>query len=54
MAETGAGGGLALTYGDTVGDLALSTAGGMLGSWLAVRYLGDRSQPEAARSSASR
>lgn len=39
VAETGAGGGLALTYGDTVGDLALSTAGGMLGSWLGVRYL---------------
>ena len=42
MAETGAGGGLALTYGDTVGDLALSTAGGMVGSWLGVRYLGAR------------
>ena len=42
VAETGAGGGLALTYGDTVGDLALSTAGGMLGSWLGVRYLGER------------
>ncbi len=40
VAETGAGGGLALTYGDTVGDLALSTAGGMIGSWLGVRYLG--------------
>jgi hypothetical protein len=39
VAETGAGGGLSLTYGDTVGDLALSTAGGMLGSWLGVRYL---------------
>ena len=42
VAETGAGGGLALTYGDTVGDLALSTAGGMVGSWLGVRYLGAR------------
>ena len=42
VAETGAGGGLALTYGDTVGDLALSTAGGMVGSWLAVRYIGAR------------
>ena len=40
VAETGAGGGLALTYGDTVGDLALSTAGGMIGSWLGVRHLG--------------
>lgn len=39
VAETGAGGGLALTYDDTVGDLALSTAGGMIGSWLGVRYL---------------
>lgn len=39
VAETGAGGGLALTYEDTVGDLALSTAGGMIGSWLGVRYL---------------
>ena len=42
VAETGAGGGLALTYGDTVGDLALSTAGGMVGSWLGVHYLGGR------------
>ena len=42
VAETGAGGGLALTYGDTVGDLALSTAGGMVGSWLGVRFLGAR------------
>ena len=41
VAETGAGGGLALTYGDTIGDLALSTAGGMIGSWLGVRYLGE-------------
>ena len=40
VAETGAGGGLALTYGDTVGDLALSTAGGMIGSWLGVCHLG--------------
>ena len=39
VAETGAGGGLSLTYGDTVGDLALSTAGGMIGSWLGVRHL---------------
>ena len=40
VAETGAGGGLALTYGDTIGDLALSTAGGMIGSWAGVRFLG--------------
>ena len=39
VAETGPGGGLALTYGDTVGDLALSTVGGMIGSWLGVQYL---------------
>ena len=44
VAETGAGGGLALTYGDAVGDLTLSTAGGMAGSWLGVRFLGDRRQ----------
>ena len=42
VAETGAGGGLALTYDDTVGDLALSTAGGMIGSWLGVQYLSGR------------
>ena len=40
VAETGAGGGLALTYGDTIGDLALSTAGGLIGSWAGVRFLG--------------
>ncbi len=32
--ETGAGGGLGLTYGDTIGDLTLSTGGGILGSLL--------------------
>ena len=32
--------GLALTYGDTIGDLVLSSTGGLLGSWLAVRWLG--------------
>lgn len=37
--EAGFDFGAPLTYGDTVGDLALSTAGGMLGSWLGVRYL---------------
>ena len=42
VAETGAGGGLRLTYADTVGDLIFTTAGGMLGSWLGVRFLGDR------------
>lgn len=36
----GGAGGLALTYGDTVGDLLLSSTGGLIGSMLAVRYLG--------------
>lgn len=31
---------LQLTYGDTVGDLVISTTGGIVGSWLAVRFLG--------------
>lgn len=46
VAETGAGGGLALTYGDTVGDLALSTTGGIVGSLLGVAWFG----PGAVRS----
>ncbi len=33
-------GGLALTYGDAVGDLLLSSTGGLIGSILAVRWLG--------------
>lgn len=36
----GGAGGLALTYEDTVGDLTISTVGGVLGSVLAVRLLG--------------
>ncbi len=36
VAETGAGGGLDLTYDDTVADLVLSTGGGMIGSAIAV------------------
>ncbi|WP_420625738.1 hypothetical protein [Candidatus Poriferisodalis sp.] len=36
VAETGAGGGLDLTYDDTVADLVLSTTGGMIGSAIAV------------------
>ena len=40
--ETGAGGGLSLTYGDTIGDLALSTAGGMIGSALGIVWFGYR------------
>lgn len=38
----GGAGGLALTYGDTIGDLVLSSTGGLIGSWLAVRWLGPR------------
>jgi hypothetical protein len=30
--------GLQLTYGDTIGDLTLSSTGGALGAWLAVRF----------------
>lgn len=50
--EDGLGGadGLALTYGDTIGDLLLSSTGGLLGSLLAVRFLGplmSRSRGEA-------
>ncbi len=41
----GGAGGLALTYGDTVGDLLLSSAGGLIGSVLGVRHLG----PSAGR-----
>jgi len=36
----GGAGGLALTYGDTIGDLLLSPTGGLVGSLLAVRWLG--------------
>ena len=32
--------GLSLTYGDTIRDLVLSSIGGLLGSWLALRLLG--------------
>ncbi len=42
VSEAGAGGGLNLTYDDTVGDLVLSTGGGMIGSWIGVRYLRSR------------
>lgn len=42
VAETGAGGGLDLTYDDTVADLVLSTAGGMIGSALAVTLFSAR------------
>ncbi len=36
----GGAGGLSLTYGDTIGDLLLSSTGGLIGSVLAVLYLG--------------
>ncbi|WP_423919560.1 hypothetical protein [Candidatus Poriferisodalis sp.] len=42
VAETGAGGGLDLTYDDTVADLVLSTGGGMIGSVLAVTLFPSR------------
>ena len=38
----GGAGGLALTYEDTVGDLFLSSTGGLIGSLLAIRWLGSR------------
>ena len=44
VAETGAGGGLDLTYADTVADLVLSTTGGMIGSALAVTLFGRHSR----------
>ena len=34
--------GLSLTYGDTIGDLLLSSTGGLVGSVLAVALLGPR------------
>lgn len=42
--ETGVGGSLGLTYGDTIGDLTLSTSGGILGSILGVRLFCHRRQ----------
>lgn len=49
VSEDGVGGadGLALTYGDTIGDLVLSSTGGLLGSLLAVRWLGPRASVSA-------
>ena len=38
----GGAGGLALTYEDTIGDLFLSSSGGLVGSLLAVWWLGPR------------
>ncbi|MEM9655493.1 MAG: hypothetical protein AAGA65_25615 [Actinomycetota bacterium] len=36
----GGAGGLSLTYGDTIGDLLLSSTGGLIGSIIGVRLLG--------------
>jgi len=38
----GGAGALHLTYGDTIGDLVLSSTGGLLGSWLGLIWLGPR------------
>lgn len=38
----GGAGGLNLTYGDTIGDLLLSSTGGLVGSMVGVRFLGAR------------
>jgi hypothetical protein len=40
--ETGAGGGLGLTYGDTIGDLTLSTTGGIIGAIIGLRLFGPK------------
>ncbi len=48
VVEAGFDFGIPLTYGDTVGDLASSTAGGMVGSWLGVRFLGPQNRPGPA------
>ena len=45
--ETGAGGGLGLTYGDTMGDLALSTTGGVIGAIVGLRLFGPETTPDA-------
>lgn len=44
VSEEGFGGadGLSLTYGDTIGDLLLSSTGGLVGSYIAIRLLGER------------
>lgn len=38
----GGAGGLALTYEDTIGDLFLSSTGGLIGSVIAIAWLGPR------------
>jgi len=47
---TGAGGGLGLTYGDTIGDLTLSTGGGIIGSCLGVFFFGVSSPSSSEKS----
>lgn len=44
-------GGLSLTYGDTIGDLLLSSGGGAIGAWIAIAVV-DRNAP-ATRASVS-
>ncbi len=48
----GGAGGLALTYEDTIGDLFLSSTGGLVGSLLAVALLGPRRRTAGTRSGA--
>jgi hypothetical protein len=42
----GGAGGLSLTYEDTVGDLLLSSTGGLIGSFIAVWWLGPARRPQ--------
>ena len=42
----GGAGGLALTYEDTIGDLILSSTGGLIGSLLGFWWLGRKAPPE--------
>ena len=51
VSEDGVGGagGLALTYGDTVGDLVLSSTGGLLGSAIGIWLLGPRRDRRPSR-----
>ncbi|MGE5210786.1 MAG: hypothetical protein ACM3MM_05955 [Acidobacteriota bacterium] len=41
----GGAGGLSLTYEDTIGDLLLSSTGGLIGSFIAVWWLGPARRP---------
>jgi hypothetical protein len=38
-------GGLSLTYADTLVDLVLSTSGGAIGAWVALRWVDTRQGP---------